>query len=416
MLTDEGLDGAFEAGLGEPLGKALGEVLGEVLGGGDLGSLSDEVLHERVLVCEALAGRLAAATAGVVSVWDARRVWASDGSRSAGARLARDAHRAPAAMRAEVRRARRLRTMAATAAAFETGKISVEHVDALVVANQARFVHLFARDEHILVGHAIELSFPDFHRAVRYWIHIAEDDITDPTGDHQHESRSASSAQTKDGTWDTRARHDPIDGAIFHNEWARLERRLFETDWAAARLIHGDDTRLDHLTRTSDQRRADALVEMATRSAAKAPGAKEPRVLVTVVVDRETLTGRICELLNGTVIAPDHIARHLTKADIERVIFAGKSRVIDVGTRTRFFTGALRRAIEIRDRHCTFEGCTTPAQACDIDHITPYAQGGPTTQTNGRLRCPPHNRHPTNNTQPTHNTQPGRTTPPTTGP
>ena len=73
-------------------------------------------------------------------------------------------------------------------------------------------------------------------------------------------------------------------------------------------------------------------------------------------------------------------------------MFDGPSRVIDVGVRQRFFTGALRRAIEVRDRHCQFPGCDVPAEDCQIDHKTRYTDGGLTTQDNGRCYCATHNR------------------------
>ena len=86
-------------------------------------------------------------------------------------------------------------------------------------------------------------------------------------------------------------------------------------------------------------------------------------------------------------------SRHpLAHADIERVVFASPSRIIDIGERRRFFTGALRRAIEVRDRTCTFPGCDEPIERCEADHIDTYANGGLTTQDNGRLRCRYHNR------------------------
>jgi HNH endonuclease len=37
-------------------------------------------------------------------------------------------------------------------------------------------------------------------------------------------------------------------------------------------------------------------------------------------------------------------------------------------------------------------GHDTTTQHCQVDHIIPHAQGGPTTQTNGRLACDHHNR------------------------
>jgi len=33
-----------------------------------------------------------------------------------------------------------------------------------------------------------------------------------------------------------------------------------------------------------------------------------------------------------------------------------------------------------------------PAADCDIDHVEPWAAGGPTTQANGRAACGFHNR------------------------
>ena len=110
-----------------------------------------------------------------------------------------------------------------------------------------------------------------------------------------------------------------------------------------------------------------------------------------MLVGYETLHGRICQLADGTVIAPGTLVPHLTEADIERVVFAGPSRVIDVGKRTRLYTGALRRAVQVRDRFCYHPTCEIPADRCEIDHDLPYADGGETTQTNGRPVCDHHN-------------------------
>jgi hypothetical protein len=94
--------------------------------------------------------------------------------------------------------------------------------------------------------------------------------------------------------------------------------------------------------------------------------------LVTIYCGYETFAGRILELADGTVLAPGTVAGLLDEALIERIVFDGPSRVIDVGE-ARLFTGALRRAIEVRDRHCTAPGCHAPAQQCEVDHIVPLA-------------------------------------------
>jgi len=234
---------------------------------------------------------------------------------------------------------------------------------------------------------------------------LAEDDAAEDRAAGDHDRRYLRAAETLGGVVDVQGRLAPIDGAIFKGELQRLEREMFETDWADARAIHGDQATADHLTRTSAQRHADALVEMAKRSAAMPADAKQARILITVLCGYETFKGRVCELADGTVLTPGQVAGVLSKADIERIVFDGPSRVIDVGARTRLFTGALRRAIEVRDRHCTHPGCTIPADRCDVDHIIEWSAGGPTTQANGRLLCGHHNRR-----------RPGRTTPPAEGP
>jgi hypothetical protein len=98
------------------------------------------------------------------------------------------------------------------------------------------------------------------------------------------------------------------------------------------------------------------------------------------------------------VIAPGLLVPLLGDAEIERIVYAGASRrVIDLGRRSRFFTGALRRAIQLRDRRCTEAGCDTPADDCDVDHRLPYGKGGRTDQDNGNLKCGHHNRHKADN-------------------
>ncbi|MGI9021994.1 MAG: HNH endonuclease signature motif containing protein [Acidimicrobiales bacterium] len=92
------------------------------------------------------------------------------------------------------------------------------------------------------------------------------------------------------------------------------------------------------------------------------------------------------------MVTPGSLGDWLDEAWVERVVFDGPSRVIDVGVQRRLFSGATRRAIEIRDRECFHEFCDVPAEACEIDHPLRYSEGGPTTQDNGRPACAFHNR------------------------
>ncbi len=78
---------------------------------------------------------------------------------------------------------------------------------------------------------------------------------------------------------------------------------------------------------------------------------------------------------------------------MERVVFDGPDRVINVGQRRRLFSGATRRAIQVRDRECYSEFCDVEAEDCEIDHVMPFAAGGLTTDANGRPACAYHNRN-----------------------
>jgi hypothetical protein len=101
------------------------------------------------------------------------------------------------------------------------------------------------------------------------------------------------------------------------------------------------------------------------------------------------LPATFAALADGTVLTPREVAALLDPSVVERVVFDGPSRVMDIGHQ-RLFKGALRRAIQVRDRSCTHKLCDAPIDRCDVDHVEPWDDGGLTTQENGRLLCPFH--------------------------
>lgn len=130
---------------------------------------------------------------------------------------------------------------------------------------------------------------------------------------------------------------------------------------------------------------------MAIRSRCVPRDARRPAPLFTVLVGYETFAETTCELAGGTALTPGQLLPWLEESYGERVAFEGPSRVLHVGEPTRFFTGATRRAVEVRDRECFDDTCEEPAEHCEIDHVEPAAWGGITTQGNGRPACRFHN-------------------------
>ena len=66
--------------------------------------------------------------------------------------------------------------------------------------------------------------------------------------------------------------------------------------------------------------------------------------------------------------------------------------VVDVG-RARYRPPAgLADLVRARDRACVFPTCQTPAERCDIDHLTAWSQGGTTSLDNLVVLCEAHHR------------------------
>jgi hypothetical protein len=357
----------------------------------DPDAFDDDELAAALVALHRVDATLAAARARLTAAFEAQRGWAADGSRTAAAWLGRHCHLPSEAAQAEVRFARRLRDMPATAEALADGEVTVHHARRLAALNRPEVADAFAESEPLLVGQAREMDWADFTRTTNYWLQCAEPDRAEDDAAAQEDARRVHLSPGLDGTGLLDGLLTPLGHATVRGALDRIEAELFQADWAEARARLGDAACLDDLARTPTQRRHDALVEMAERAIATPADGLRPRPLITVLVGLETFTGRVCELADGTVIAPGTVASLLDRAAIERVVFDSTDRVMAVGT-TRLFTGALRRAIEVRDRHCTHPGCTVPAARCDIDHVIAYNDGGPTTQANGTLRCPAHHR------------------------
>ena len=344
----------------------------------DPDTLTDGELHELVVAVQRQRARLGAATAGLLARWDSRRGWADDGSRTPAARLARETNTAVASAKVELRRARQLASMPATAAAVAGGSLSLDHVDLLARANRPWRHAVFAEHEAMLVVQCATLRFAEAVRLVEYWCQRADAAAADDDAARCRESARLHASTTIDGRVVLNGEFDPAGGAAVVGELDRLEREQSLAD------------ERDGVMRTVGQRRAAALVEMARRSAAAA-GGRKPKPLFTVVFGHRSFE-HLCELGNGQVIAPGLVLPWLGDADLETILFDGPSTVISV-SKKRTFTGALRRAIQVRDRRCQHPaGCDQPADGCDVDHIVPAREGGVTSQFNAKIECPPHNR------------------------
>jgi Domain of unknown function (DUF222)/HNH endonuclease len=359
---------------------ALVEADASQLAGGD----AVVSLHRQVERLEAVATR-------AVGAFDRGHDWEVAGARTASSWVAVECSLPVRVARRRVQVGRALRDLPVAEAAWLAGEVSGAAVGLLTDARTEVTAEAMARDEAMLVDHAGRLSHGSFAKALAYWRQRADPDGVEDDAEALRAGRRVHLSSTYEGRWVLDGVLDPVGGEIVGDALGRVADELFERDWAEARAEHGEATTKEHLARTPAQRRADALVELARRAGAATDG-RVPEPLFTVHVDHETLLGRLCELASGTVVTPGSLLPWVTEARVERVVFDGTDRVLGVGRRRRFFTGAERRAVEVRDRQCTNRWCEEPAERCEVDHVIPWALGGPTEADNGQLACGYHNR------------------------
>ena len=357
--------------------------------GADPVALSDGESMLRIHRCLA---RLEAATTRAAACFDAGREWEADGARSAAAWLSGRARLAKSTARRRVHLGRVLRHLPVAEKAWLGGEVGEAQVAALARSRTPVAQAAMARDEELLVAQAVRLRHDQFVRVLAYWCQHADPDGAEDIAKDHHDARRLHLSRSFAGAWVGDVVLDPISGAVVANQLSRIEDELFGADWAEARGRLGNDARASALARTPSQRRADALVEMARRAGTAPKDGRRPEPLFTVLVGYETFSGRMCQLADGTVVNPGSLRGWLDEAWVERVVFDGPSRVIDVGVARRLFAGATRKAVLARDGECFEELCDVPAEDCQVDHIEPWSAGGATVVANGRAACGFHNR------------------------
>ncbi|MDY7101453.1 MAG: DUF222 domain-containing protein [Actinomycetota bacterium] len=368
--------------------------------------LVDAELGDAVTALARSRRKLESVEAGVVGRFDASGQWALAGYRSTATWVADRCKEHAGTARQRVALARKLRDLPVAAEAFAEGEITARHVERVAEARRKRPTALNRDAEELLTGAALDLAYNDFVKAVEYFEHRTEPD-EDPHPNPGQEERSCHSSKLLDGCGKVDATLDAIGFAAFDEALRRIERELFETDWAAAVAEWGDAASADKLWRTAAQRRADALVEMAVRATTAPKDGKRPEPLVIFHCDAATFTEEVkrqcdapyehpadgmSELHDGTVVHPANAVAAAVEGHVRRVVFQSPGVVINYGRTQRLFTGALRQLLSVRDRTCDGPGCRIDARHAEADHVEAWDDGGHTDEANGRCRCTWHHR------------------------
>jgi len=118
------------------------------------------------------------------------------------------------------------------------------------------------------------------------------------------------------------------------------------------------------------------------QAAASAATASARTATIARTAARELAISRATRLLSGPAGLAAWLRTSLTAGPAATI-----SQPLDIGAPTEIIPPHLRRAIVLRDRHCSFPGCQQPPAGCQVHHLIKRSEGGPTSLDNLVLLC-----------------------------
>jgi hypothetical protein len=294
------------------------------------------------------------------------------------------------------------RLQAGSIGVAQVRRLAAAHANKRVSAELPAFVDMLA-------DRAEDMPYEDFNSVMIRWEHYADANGAHRDSERIHEDRDATVHPVGDVVY-IDAKVGTAQGAFMLEVFEKYVQAELAQD-LADRDAKGLDLYSD-LARTAKQRRADAFYAIFASAANGRFAPAEP--VVNIVIDAATYETALTALLNDTPLpsllgAPDTFGSRRCETtagvtidpfdaivasmigQVRRVVMSSPSTVIDLGRKSRLFTGSSREAIFLRRRKCIWPGCS--ALTCEADHRTPWSEGGTTSPDNGDPLCRKHNRY-----------------------
>jgi len=251
--------------------------------------------------------------------------------------------------------------------AVDQGEIGFAHLKAMARTADAVGSKF---EESKLLPKALESSPGKFYYICHHYRHAADRKGFESEQAELVENRRLWVSTCEDGTVLISGTFDPEGGAAILTKLKPLARKSG---------AHDD--------RTREKRLGDALVELASGGRSQAQ--------IQVTTSLETLRGlpgaAAADLeLSSLPISAKTVERLACDCSITRIVLGSDSMVIDVGRARRTISGPARKALNVRDKHCTWPGCERPESWCAGHHLEHWARGGTNEQDNLTLLCGRH--------------------------
>jgi hypothetical protein len=277
------------------------------------------------------------------------------------------------AAREKLRTAHALRGLPAIAEAFSTGRLSYTKVRALTrVAN--------AHDEDLLLAYGLNATAVQVEERCRQIRNVRPESID--VARRAFERRSLTISRNPDaGTMLITLELPVEDGELVSK--------------AIDRAVEAGEGNLGPEFKTSGWRaqQADAMVAMAKSYLSGNCSGTADHYQVVVHVDEAALHGGVSHQSSAArADLPIETVKRLTcDGSIIRVTEDKHGKPLDVGRKQRTVSHAIKRALQARDRGCSFPGCER-RRFVDAHHIRHWADGGETSLDNLILLCTQHHR------------------------
>jgi hypothetical protein len=258
-------------------------------------------------------------------------------------------------------------------AAVEAAEIGFQHL--VFMARTKAAVGSRPLNEEHLLAEAKQVSVGRFWHLCQQARHAADAPGVARSQALAVEAREFRINQQQDGMVTISGLLDPIGGAALKAALDPLAQKAGKDD-----------------TRDRERRLADALIELAQHAMDQATPRQRPHLNVTATIGTLYFIpgSAAAEMEHGTPVSEVTVNRIACDCSVTRHIFDSESVLIDLGREKRVVSPKLRKALERRDQHCRWPGCTRPATRCEAHHLIPWMRGGPTNAQNLVLLCTRH--------------------------
>ena len=273
--------------------------------------------------------------------------------------------------------ARQLEKLPETQAAFANGEVGFQHV--AVLAHTAEHVGVAAvrKEEGRLLQAALTMDPGQFTTVAKNFEHRVDAAGALAEANHAYQRRYFHMGEPQDGLV-------RLDGMLDAEGGATLRTAL----QAFMKPVKDDP-------RSYGQRNADALVELGRQGTGSKRDGAGPRPQLIIRASLDTLAGikgaPAGELEGGGTVPAETVQRIACDSAVSRITGQGELEH-ELSHASRTLPASTRRALEARDRHCVFPGCTRPLSWCDGHHLVWWTRGGATALPNLAMLCRPHHR------------------------